>query len=180
MLCTIPDRFIDVSEFRDVPDHQEVHADETADESIIIEILNLAPGNSMEEAGAEHWKQLLRLNRAQASQVGEVVVSDLADTLPNLVLPPGTQVQPETLLLMGQMQAPKFNETALNSVDVFMLVLRLHDQASDVLIVLNSPVAINPQSSSSRSFLAPNPEGSLALFKRIVSSFRIADWGLFP
>lgn len=179
-ICILTCKELFFSQFRDVPDHQEVYTDESADESVIVEILALAPGNSMEEVGAAHWRSLLRLNGATDSQVGEVVVSDLQDTLPNFVAPPSTTKQPETLLLMGNMQAAKFNEKAKNSVDVFLLVLRLHDQQSDVIVVLNSPVSINPESSSANSFLAPHPEGSLGLFKQVVASFRIEDWGLFP
>lgn len=36
---TIPTRMQDVSDFRPVPDHQEVYADGAIDQSVIIEIL---------------------------------------------------------------------------------------------------------------------------------------------
>jgi len=163
-----------------VPDHEEVYTDEQTDESVIVEILSLAPGNSLEEVAASHWDSLTRLNRAQAAKIEEVVVTNLSDTLPQLVCPPTQTIAPETLLLMGHMMAPKFNETALNSVDVYMCLIRLQQQASDILIILNSPTAVSPESSSSVSFLAPNPEGPLALFKEVVSSFQVKDWGLFP
>lgn len=35
----MPSRMQDVSDFRPVPDHQEVHADGATDQSIIVEIL---------------------------------------------------------------------------------------------------------------------------------------------
>jgi hypothetical protein len=38
-IIELPDRFGDVSDFRPVPDHQEVLADASTDQSIIIEIL---------------------------------------------------------------------------------------------------------------------------------------------
>lgn len=164
---------------REVPDHQEVYTDDQTDESVIVEILSLAPGNSMEEAAAAHWQSLLRLNHAQAAKVEEVVVTNLSDTLPLLAVPATLPSAPEALLLWGHMMAPKFNETALNSIDVYICLLRIQQFATDVLIILNSPTAVNPQSSSAASFLAPNPEGALALFKEVVSSFQIQDWGLF-
>ena len=38
--CQIPERFLDCSEFRQVPDHQEVFIDKNqSDQSIIFEIL---------------------------------------------------------------------------------------------------------------------------------------------
>lgn len=139
----------------------------------------MAPGNSLEEAAAVHWKGLINLNRAKGAQVGEVVVVDPAGTLPNLMCPPG-MTAPQVLLFMGHMQAPKFNETALNQIDVFFCLIRLEQQSSDLLIILNSPTQVNPESSSAKTFLASNASGSLALFREIVSSFRIVDWGLFP
>jgi hypothetical protein len=36
--CDIPVNYVDISEFRDVPDHQEVFAHPTLDQSIIVEI----------------------------------------------------------------------------------------------------------------------------------------------
>lgn len=163
-----------------MPDHQEVYSDEASDESITVEILNLAPGNNLEEAAAVHWSSLLKLNHAQAAKINEVAVCDPSDSLPGVVLPPGAASQPQLVLMMGHMAAPKFNEKALNSVDVFLAVVRLPQQDTDILLVLNSPTAVSPESSSAKSFDAPHPEGSLALFKSLVASFGIADWGLFP
>ena len=37
--CAIPDNFMDVSGFRQVPDNQEVYADPQSDHSVIVEIL---------------------------------------------------------------------------------------------------------------------------------------------
>lgn len=134
----------------------------------------------MEEAAAFHWSALMKLNHAQAAKINEVTISDPSQSLPGVVAPPGAATQPQLVLMMGHMAAPKFNETALNSVDLFLAVVRLPRQETDILITLNSPTAVSEQSSSAKSFTAPHPEGSLALFKSLVSSFGIADWGLFP
>lgn len=154
--------------------------DESADESVVIDILHMAPGNTLEEVGRAHWNTILRLNQAQSSQLGELMITTPQDALPSLVLPPTLTKEPGTLLLMGNMSAPKFNEAALNSVDVYMCLLRLEQQEADVLIVLYSPVVVNPESSSAKSFEGVNPDGALALFKSITASFNILDWGLFP
>lgn len=156
-----------------------MYADETTDESLIVEILNLAPGNTMEEVAAKHWSILTGLNHAQAAKVEEVMVLDASESLPSFVCPPHIAA-PQIVLMSGHMAAPKFNEKALNSIDVFIAIVRLPAQEADVLLVLNSPTAVNPQSSSSNSFAAPNPEGALALFKSFIGSFNIIDWGLFP
>lgn len=37
----LPSRFVDLSQFRQIPDHQEVFADGNTDQSIIIEINEL-------------------------------------------------------------------------------------------------------------------------------------------
>lgn len=39
ILLAIPERFLDISDFRPVPDNQEVFADAIHDQSLIVEVL---------------------------------------------------------------------------------------------------------------------------------------------
>ena len=41
--CRIPERYVDVSDFRPIPDHQEVYADGGTDQSVIFEIVVRSP-----------------------------------------------------------------------------------------------------------------------------------------
>ena len=75
----IPSRFIDVSDFRPVPDHQEVFSDEAADQSIIIEIVELSQ-TAEECPGRFYLKDLAAVNGAiewaETSECEELGVSD--------------------------------------------------------------------------------------------------------
>ena len=42
--CAIHERFVDVSDFKPVPDHQECFADGDADQSVVFEIVVRGPG----------------------------------------------------------------------------------------------------------------------------------------
>ncbi|KAJ3081570.1 hypothetical protein HK102_002265, partial [Quaeritorhiza haematococci] len=45
----LPDSFIDISTFREVPDNQEVFVDRDTDQSIVIELLQLAEETSNQD-----------------------------------------------------------------------------------------------------------------------------------
>ena len=52
----LPTRYVDVSDFRPVPDNQEVWTDASVDESVIVEILErVEEGPSDAEGGAAGW-----------------------------------------------------------------------------------------------------------------------------
>ena len=52
----LPTRYVDVSDFRPVPDNQEVWTDASVDESVIVEILErVEDGPSDAEGGAAGW-----------------------------------------------------------------------------------------------------------------------------
>jgi hypothetical protein len=44
MSARLPDRYVDVSDFRPVPDNQEMWTDASRDESVIVEILERVDG----------------------------------------------------------------------------------------------------------------------------------------
>ncbi|CAE8694399.1 unnamed protein product, partial [Polarella glacialis] len=78
---------------------------------------------------------------------------------------------------LGEQTVAKFKEAVRNRVRIQMVVVRLPEQETDILITLNDPVSIDPESSSS---IAPVlHEGAEVAFARLVRSFRVVDWGLF-
>ncbi|KAJ3043918.1 hypothetical protein HDV00_003958 [Rhizophlyctis rosea] len=82
--AAIPDAYIDVSILREVPDHQEVFVDQATDQSLIVEILELAE-TPAEEAASYHFWQLADDNDAkQSSRIISVehLSLDLFPTLP--------------------------------------------------------------------------------------------------
>ena len=55
----LPARFVDISDFREVPDFQEVFADPHADQSVTFETLEHLPEQSDEQIALYHWQHLL-------------------------------------------------------------------------------------------------------------------------
>jgi len=70
----------------------------------------------------------------------------------------------------------KFKEATSNRVRIHICAVRLLAQETDILVTLNYPVSIDPQSSSAG---APLVQGAEELFARVMKSFKIIDWNLF-
>jgi len=159
------------SVIRDVPSHQEVFADEGSDSSIIIELLDLPEGVSNEESAVFHFKVLAEDNDAVNPQVFQVNPAP-----PEFVPHFGPEVF--KLVLFGQQSVRKFREDALNVVNIYLACLRLANAKTDVLITMNTPVIINPASSSS---VTPelNPALSQEIFVHVLKTFKLKDWSLF-
>jgi hypothetical protein len=67
-------------------------------------------------------------------------------------------------------------------VQVLLLVVRLPDQGSDLLISMNTPSFINPASSAAEhagSGAKPAYLAAPGLFKQIIATLRIVDYSLF-
>jgi hypothetical protein len=67
-----------------------------------------------------------------------------------------------------------------------MAVIRLPHVSSEILITVNEPIVIHPESSSATFFNTTIPSASfsgstsaLDLFRNILLSFRVVDWSLF-
>jgi hypothetical protein len=177
--CHIPPSFTDVSLVRQVPDNQEVFADANKDQSVIVEIVEYSPQVSNEQCAAFHFEELASLNESVGHEI--VAVQPLA--------PSDTPFLPPTLYkcaLFGRQQVAKYSESARNLVNIYMAVIRLPHMNSEILITVNEPIAIHPQSSSATFFNSTIPSSSfsgsasgLDLFRNILLSFRIVDWSLF-
>ncbi|KAK2981298.1 hypothetical protein RJ640_006999 [Escallonia rubra] len=180
---TFPLRFQDVSNVREVPDNQEVFVDPTRDESLIFELLELKAGVS--DNGSATWflQDLAREQDAEGSVVIEQSGVFQAEGLRfrNILAVVTTAV--------GQMAISKGRQgrEAQNLVRVYLANLRLKEVDTDVVIVANEPIAINPSSESATAVGAglavpAAQSGCMAMaevFKNAVSSFKVNDWSLF-
>ncbi|GAM27938.1 hypothetical protein SAMD00019534_111140 [Acytostelium subglobosum LB1] len=176
--ATVPIRFIDVAQIRRIPDHQELLVDDKTDQSIIIELLERQ----------EHVPD------DQSIQFHFNVVADESDVAPDkrLILnqrqltsadmPHFANSVPKYILKARQMVA-KFNETAENTVNVYMAIIRLERCKTDLLITYNEPVLLAPNSSSVNAVGGTVPSTSEhdaeQLFIRLLSSIKIVDYSLF-
>mmetsp|Transcript_5273 Transcript_5273/g.11943 ORF Transcript_5273/g.11943 Transcript_5273/m.11943 type:complete len:190 (-) Transcript_5273:69-638(-) len=170
ILCEFPKSFSDVSSFRDVPDHQEVWVDNATDRSIIVEILDRKADVPDDQAIAFFLSDLATFNEARDAAV---LTDRPALTEEEL---PGVPADVRCLIGVGEQTVAKFNEGCGNRVRVHICAIRLLAQDTDILISLNDPVSIDPQSSSHGQ---PVRQGAEEAFSRLLRSFRIADWGLF-
>ena len=79
----------------------------------------------------------------------------------------------------------KFNEQSANEIFVIVCCLRLPHVTTDILISINSPLAISPESSSAEAVVPALVAGHAARevvaaeFTAMVASFTIRDFGLF-
>jgi len=179
MSVAVPCTFNDVSDFREVPDHQEVFADAERDASVIVEI------NEFEEVkdgeAAEHH---MRDYAAAAGCAPEDVAVELtqelsAEDVPGLADAPGVHM----VGIVALQRIAKFKEgdAAKNCVRVFMAVLRLPHVRSDILLIVNTPVEVSAASSSFKALEEiPDADDALALFKDVMRTFTVHNWAIFP
>eukprot|EP00899_Mesostigma_viride_P022547 jgi/Mesvir1/3477/Mv11968-RA.1 len=138
MQGVIPARFLDVSDFRPVPDNQEVLADGDRDQSIIIELLERAQHVPDAECASWFFHDL-----AGEMSAGSAALEGTRSLAPEEV--PGLDPRIPKYAAVGSQLVAKYREgpEASNLVKVRMAVIRLgqpHD--TDILITLYEPLAI--------------------------------------
>ncbi|KAL0358074.1 UNVERIFIED_CONTAM: Ran guanine nucleotide release factor [Sesamum calycinum] len=167
IVSTFPLRFQDVSNIRQVPDHQEVFVDPARDESLIFELLDLK--TDVADQGSATW-----------------FLQDLAneqDAEGTMVLEQSGVFEVDGLQCRS---SPAIITTAVGQM-VYLANLRLKDVATDVLITAYEPMLINPLSETAATVGAGLPvpaaqSGCLPMadvFKSAVTSFKVNDWSLF-
>ncbi|XP_047959278.1 ran guanine nucleotide release factor-like [Salvia hispanica] len=180
---TFPLRFQDVSNMRQVPDHQEVFVDPARDESLIFELLDLK--TDVADHGSATWflQDLANEQDAEGATVLEQSGVFEADAL-------RFRDSPAVITTaVGQMAISKGRQgrDAQNLVKVYLANLRLKDVGTDVLITAYEPVMINPLSESAATVGAglavPAAQSGCMpmeeVFRGAISSFKVNDWSLF-
>ncbi|XP_020216664.1 ran guanine nucleotide release factor [Cajanus cajan] len=180
---TFPNRFQDVSNIREVPNHQEVFVDPSRDESLIFELLELKP--DVADNGSAAWF-LQDLAREQDAEGSVVIGQSGVLEAPGLMYNNSPAV---VTTAVGQMAISKGRQgrEAQNIVKVYLANLRLKGVETDVLVTAYEPIVINPLSESADTVGAgvavPAPQAGCMpmdeVFKLAVTSFRVLDWGLF-
>ncbi|PSS28732.1 Ran guanine nucleotide release factor [Actinidia chinensis var. chinensis] len=180
---TFPMRFQDVSNIRQVPDHQEVFVDPARDESLIFELLDLKL--DVADNGSATW--FLQDLASEQDAEGAMVIEQSG------VVEAGglcfRNIPAVVTTAVGQMAISKGRQgrEAQNIVRVYVANLRLKEVGTDVLVTAYEPILISPLSESASTvgagLAAPAAQsGSIPLaevFKLAVSSFKVNDWSLF-
>ena len=176
MSLMLPERFIDVSRFRVVPDAQEVFTDARTDETVIVEILE----HQKDAKDAVFFFDDISDQNSATEKHIERQWAIASDAIPLI------DERFPKMATTGLQRVVKFRESedAGNLVRVTIVVLRLEHVNADVVVSFTSPVFLHPLSSSSR-IARPSigqrgddssPE---AIFFQSLRSFEILDWGLF-
>jgi len=178
MRLRVPERFRDVSDFRPVPDSQEVFTCLDTEETLIVEILEYQDDVSDEKAAKFFFEELAEQNDASSFSI---LSSESLPESSRPLLPKSMSV----LLLKGTQDASKFREASKNKIAVYQTVVRLRNVRADLLITLTVPIRIDLSSSSakvvSKSVLKHGIDlkDSESLFRGMVKSFGVFDWSLF-
>nr|POE83646.1 putative ran guanine nucleotide release factor [Quercus suber] len=180
---TFPNRFQDVSNIRQVPDHQEVFVDPARDESLIFELLDLK--HEVGDDGSAVWF-LQDLATEQEAEGGMVIEQSGVIEAPGLCY---RNIPAVVTTAVGQMAISKGRQgrEAQNVVKVYLANLRLKEVGTDVLITAYEPLHINPLSESASAVGAglavpATQAGCMPMgdvFRLAVSSFKVNDWNLF-
>ena len=178
MSVAVPKRFRDVSDFRPVPDSQEVFTCLDTSETLIVEILQYQNDVSDEKAAKFFFEELAEQNDASSFSI---LSSELLPVSSRPKLPSSTCVT----FLRGIQDAAKFREKSKNKIAVFQCVVRLRNVLADLLITLTVPIQINLSSSSAKvvtdSVLKHGVDlrDSENLLRTMIRSFAVLDWSLF-
>ncbi|XP_019181703.1 PREDICTED: probable ran guanine nucleotide release factor [Ipomoea nil] len=180
---TFPVRFQDVSNVRQVPDHQEVFVDPARDESLIFELLELK--QDVADNGSATWFLQDLANEQDAE--GTMVIEQSG-----VVEAPGLSFRTLPAIIttaVGQMAISKGRQgrEAQNLVKVYLANVRLQEVTTDILITAYEPIVINSLSESASAVRAgvavPAAQAGCMpmaeVFKLAVSTFKVNDWRLF-
>jgi len=175
MVVQLHERFRDVSDFREVPDHQEVFQDPDADQSVIFEVLEYLEEKSDAEIAIHHWHQLGEDN--EASEMHEVVGQAIsAEQMEAFAKPQDARV----VLCVGDQSVAKDNDAVSNRIRLACIVIRLPQNTTDILISVNTPFQMHQQSSAKHAMESLFfGDGSNIALQQVISTFNIVDYGLF-
>jgi len=201
----VPSGWTDVSTLREVPDHQEVFAEEGAPHrSLIFEIVEAAVAGD-DDAGAYYLGDLFETAGAAASarvfSAGAVQPVAARENLPA----GEADAEVRCVAAFGRMRVGKFRATAAEApddVDVAMLIFRLPHVGTDILVTLNLPRVVTTRDGATKdaaeggagdakpaepatledqevSCLDGDPDGELQMLSKVLKTFHVQDWRLF-
>ncbi|XP_055818663.1 uncharacterized protein LOC129887552 isoform X4 [Solanum dulcamara] len=141
---TFPLHFQDVTNMRQVPNHQEVFVDPARDENLIIELLDLKV--DVVDSGSAIWFLQDLANEQEAEETTSAVFE-----APGLCYRNMPVVITTTIDQMAVSKGRQGRE-AQNLVKVYLANIRLKEVGADVLITAYEPLVIKDRCSSSFSF----------------------------
>ncbi|KAK9454930.1 hypothetical protein V1511DRAFT_375961 [Dipodascopsis uninucleata] len=194
----LPAGFLDASQFREVPDHQEVFvsedSSESKDESTIIELVERLESNSTEtiadsdpteadkSAVLAHYEEIASINTDIAKpRIFGVYPVDVNSSLPESAT---------AYMVVGTMIGEKWGLNRASSTTHLVMILgviRLPSSGTDVLITFNSATLATQNSISEfvdetkdlPSDILNRMASIQAICRHTLSSFQVHNWDLF-
>lgn len=168
----IPSTFADASQIRQIPDHQEVYLDAAGYASIVVEILEYVEQGSDEAALQFHFGEVVE-GTGDATTVLEQRVEGMRGM-------PNHPIHTLTFLQTPQPPNPNPRRKVPDFTYIHLLLLRLKEQATDIMVTINIPHYAG-------EYEKPEREGaetalmreSRVVRERVLESFEIREWGLF-
>ncbi|CAM9938365.1 unnamed protein product, partial [Hapterophycus canaliculatus] len=166
MECLLPAAFVDVSDLRQVPDHQEVFASKEDGISIIVEVLSFeadietdavadAEGKKTGRSARHFFDDLADANGASSSNCD--FCADLTDRREACRHPTGAIIMPRLAsysksALAGRQTVAKFRgDGPPEAVRVYVVNVRLPHVSTDLLISVNVPYPDEESAANSMS-----------------------------
>lgn len=172
MSAVFPPGAQDMSNFREIPDHQEVFTHSVTDQSIIIEILEYVQGTD-DIALKTHYDDLVRDN--DVCDGDHVILETVQITTDKLAMSECESAH----YVLGQQKVSKFKEVSKNTINIHMGLFRIPDFTTDILVTFNDPVLIDLQSSSNQPVPTSVDRWTVDEFQQLLATLTINDVGLF-
>ncbi|KAL8989491.1 MAG: hypothetical protein Q9177_001630 [Variospora cf. flavescens] len=175
-----PNGYLDVSNIREVPDHQEIYLDASGFSSVIIEIAErVTQPPTDEEALKFHFEDIVDDN-----DTSKIWHTDLVH-LPRF--PPDT---PCYNLLATTTPPPLSNDNAARPLTptftaVILALIRLPLQSTDIVVTVNIPhipgqqEPLNANVNFEEGNFGSLVEEGMRIRDEILKSLEVKDWGLF-
>jgi len=169
-------RFFDVSLIRQIGDHEEVWTDAKTDQTWITELLEREDDEKDESAIQYHYS-LLAKGSNQASQV-QILESLNGRRLTEEEFPVASKYFCSVQAAIQLISKLKDSQERANEIVVFMVLVRMDDVDTDILITLSAPTQINARSKCKGATVQPFKD-VLEMFFRTIKTFRINSMTIF-
>lgn len=177
----LPAKYVDLSDVRQIPDHQEVYFDSWRDHSVIIELVeyNEIPEENLLKF---HWAHLCQENSCPIDEqivYEEINLNDNEKILPEIS---GDKIFKKCCI--GLQKIAKAKETAKNSVLIFLTVITLPQYSTEILISMNLPILVDIKSTTfyegrETAMKKEDQEYWFGVYKYILESFKLIDDSIF-
>ncbi|KAF7295115.1 hypothetical protein MIND_01049900 [Mycena indigotica] len=163
--AVLPSNLVDASDFRQIPDNQEVFLYPDSNVSIIVEVLQRVDAQDDDSAIRFHFDSLAHDNSAETALVE--AVATLTNTRGDKT--------PSAITLVGIQTVAKFNKSAGDRIRILMALYRIPDKLVDLVVTFNIPI----QALDSVDVTEEGWKTTQSHFDGLVRSLSIVDFGLF-